>query len=245
MPAAPGATLLMSDVHARYEVVDAQLAHASQTLGRPVDRIIVLGDFGFFGPNLHDHFRRKGRRFGCPVLFIEGNHEDFIAFDRLVRDYADVVTHLPRNTIQDIAGLRWLCIGGARYMDAWSTPCGCEITEQDIAACLAHPPGSIDVVISHDCPAGIGMTNSDDLDHLGPPGIEEFLALAEHLQPKWWFFGHHHRWHDRQAGSTRFLGLPQSWQGYVILDGDGGMERVENEVPLPGRPRWWRWLGMS
>ena len=95
-----GSILLVSDVHAHYQVIDAQLAHARDELGRQVDQILVLGDFGIFGSNLHDHFRRDGRRFDCPVAFIEGNHEDFRAFDDLVRDYADVVTHLPRSSVR-------------------------------------------------------------------------------------------------------------------------------------------------
>ncbi|MBK7702701.1 MAG: metallophosphoesterase [bacterium] len=159
MTTGEGSVLLLSDVHAHYGVIDAQAAHAQETWGRPVERVLVLGDFGLFGAELHRHFRRGGRRFSHPTAFIEGNHEDFAAFERLVRDYADVVTHLPRASRQRVGGWNCLCVGGARYMDAWSTPCGSEIRERDIDACLAHAPGSIDLVLSHDCPTGIGVTS--------------------------------------------------------------------------------------
>ncbi len=240
-----GSILLVSDVHAQYHVIDAQLAHARDGLGRQVDQVLVLGDFGLFDSNLHDHFRRDGHRFACPVAFIEGNHEDFRDFDRLVRDYADVVTHLPRTSVQSFGPWRWLCVGGARYMDAWSTPPGCEIRDEEISRCLGHEPGSIDFIISHDCPTGIGVTNNGELGHLGAPGVPGLSRVAAHLRPRSWFFGHHHRWHACENDGSRYVGLPQSWQGYVLLDEAGEIERVIHEVALPRRPRWLKWIGLE
>jgi len=244
-PSDGGTTLLVSDLHSHYHVIDAHITHARQTLGRSVDQVRVLGDFGLFGPNLHDFFRRDGRCFALPVAFIEGNHEDFKNFDNLVRDYADVVTYLPRNSVHQFGAERWLCIGGAQYMDAWSTPPGCQITGRDITRCLENPSGSIDIVISHDCPTNIGVTSEAEFGHLGQPGIAGLARVADHLRPKLWFFGHHHRWHDFVSDGTRYVGLPQSWQGYVLLDGTGEPDLVEHQVTLPRRPRWWRWIGLK
>jgi hypothetical protein len=210
-----------------------------------LESVLVLGDFGLFGPNLHDFFRRDARRFSAPVHFIEGNHEDFRSFGPLVEEYADVVSYLPRGSRQDFGGWRWLCVGGARYMDSWSTPSGCEISDEDIGRCLDHPPGSIDIVISHDCPTGIGVTSDPDLGHLGDPGVEGLASVVAHHRPRLWFFGHHHRWHDIAANGTRFVGLPQSWMGYCLLTGTGDVELVEHEVALPKRPGWWKWIGLK
>ena len=243
-PPAPGPILLVSDVHANYGVINAQLIDAEARLGAAVSQVLVLGDFGLFADNLHRHFRRENRRFRRPVAFIEGNHEDFRAFDRLVSDYADVITPLPRGSVHEFGDRRWLCLGGARYMDSWSTPPGCEVSEQDIRAALSHAPGSVDIVISHDCPAGIGVPNEGELGHLGPPGVEGFTDLAAHLRPSLWVFGHHHRWHQHEAEGTRYIGLPQSWEGYVLLAPDGEVTCVENLVALPRRPGWWRWIGL-
>lgn len=242
---ADGAILLVSDIHAHYHVVDDQIAHAQDALGVQVRQVLVLGDFGLFAPNLHDYFRRDGRRFARPVSFIEGNHEDFRDFERLVRDYADVVTYLPRGSRHEFGGRRWLCIGGARYMDAWSTPPGCEIRDGDVAACLGHEPGSIDLVVSHDCPTGIGVVNQSEFEHLGPPGVAGLAQVAAHLQPRYWFFGHHHRWHESEYDGTRYVGLPRSWEGYVLVDAAGEIARVEHAVALPKRPGWWRWIGLK
>jgi len=241
----PGSIMLISDIHAHFHVLEAQLEHAQAKLGRPVDQVLVLGDFGLFGPNLHDHFRRDGRRFDRPVAFIEGNHEDFRNFDKLVADYADVVTYIPRGSVRGFGSWNWLCLGGAKYMDAWSTPPGCEIRDEDIAPCLAMEPGSIDFVISHDCPAGIGVPNEGELGHLGPPGVKGFARVAAHLEPRLWLFGHHHRWHGSKTEGTRFVGLPQSWEGFALLDEVGELLTVENRVDLPKRPGWLKWIGLK
>lgn len=239
-----GNLLLLSDVHARYDVIDAQVAHAEAHLGAPVGQVLVLGDFGLFGDHLQRHFRQQGRRFARPVAFIEGNHEDFRAFDQLVHGFADVVTHLPRGSVFRTGNRRCLCLGGARYMDAWSTPPGCEVKEQDIEAALQLAPGSVDLVISHDCPTGIGVPSADGFNHLGPPGVAGFAAIAAHLAPRLWVFGHHHRWHQCEADGTRFIGLPQSWEGYVLLDGLGAVTCVEHELARPVPARWRRWIGL-
>jgi predicted phosphodiesterase len=245
MPGAGGDhTLLLSDVHGHYHVVEAQIEHARQLLGAAVARAVVAGDFGLFGPDLHAYFRRTGRRFAVPVAYVEGNHEDYRDFAALARQYADVAEHLERASVRQLGPWRALCLGGARYMDAWSTPRGCEITDQDIAACLARPAGSVDLVITHDCPCGIGVPNSPGLEHYGEPGVPGLERIAAHLKPRLWFFGHHHRWHDHESNGTRYIGLAESWRGYCLLDGDGRVRRVEHEVALPVRPAWYRLFGL-
>lgn len=238
------ALLLLSDVHARYDVVEMQIAHALEVMRAAVAEVLVLGDFGLFAADLHDYFRRRGRRFRRPVSFLEGNHEDFAALPTLVRSYADVVTYLPRASLHRFGPWRTLCLGGAKYMDAWSTPSGCEIRAQDVDACLAHPPGSIDLMLTHDCPTGIGVGNTSGLEHYGPPGDEGLALLAARLRPRLWFFGHHHRWHRHDQGGTRFFGLPESWLGYALLEPDGAVREVVNEVALAPRPRWLRFFGL-
>jgi predicted phosphodiesterase len=239
-----GPLLLLSDVHGQFRVIAAQIDHARQQLGHPVTCVVVAGDLGLFGPDLHRYFRQGGHRFDVPVSFIEGNHEDFRDFDALVQAYADVITYLPRATVQQPGGRQALCLGGARYMDAWSTPRGCEVTERDIAACLALPAGSVELVISHDCPCNIGVPNSPGLDHYGPPGVPGLDRVAAHLRPRLWFFGHHHRWHRHEHDGTRYIGLPESWQGYCLLDEGGQVHHIEHSVPLDTRPRWLRFLGL-
>lgn len=241
--AAPGPLLLLGDVHARFGVIAAQIEHAREVAGALPCGVVIAGDLGLFGDDLRRHFRRQGLRFPVPVSFIEGNHEDFRDFAALVAGYADVLTHLPRATVHLLGPWRALGLGGARYMDAMTTPRGCEITERDIDACLALPPGAVDLVVSHDCPCGIGVPGTVGFEHLGPPGVPGFERIAARLQPRLWVFGHHHRWHEQEKLGTRYLGLPESWHGYCLLDRDGTLRRIDHAAtPAPG-PRRWGFLG--
>lgn len=242
--AADGHLMVLGDVHGDFRVIAAQLDHARHDLGIPVARIVVAGDLGLFGSDLRAFFRRDAHRFPVPVDFVEGNHEDFEDFEKLVRDYADVITHLPRATVQRLGRWEALCLGGARYMDAWTTPPGSVITERDLAACLQHPADSVHLVISHDCPCGIGVTSNPGMRHYGTPGVPGMERVAAHLRPGLWFFGHHHRWHARERDGTRYIGLPESWHGYCLLDDTGEVRRVEHAAPVRVRSRWWRLLGM-
>ena len=229
--------LLLSDVHGRYAVVNEQIAHAEARAGRAVDEVVVLGDFGFLEPDLRRFFRDLGGRFARPVSALEGNHEDFERLPRMAETYRDVVTHLLRGSVRTIDGRRCLCLGGAAYMDAHTTPRGAVVEAADIATCLAHPPRSADLILSHDSPRALGIANAPGFEHYGPPGIEEGGRLVEHFRPPLWFFGHHHRWIEGRLGGTRCIGLPQSWRGYALLDADGRVECVDREIPVPSPVR--------
>ena len=237
--------LLISDIHTRYAVINEQIIHAESSGEISIEQVIVLGDFGFFGDELHDYFRRANNRFLRPVAFIEGNHEDHGDLANLAERFADVVTYLPRGTVRDLGDRHGLCLGGARYMDAWSTPRGCEITTADIDACLVHASDAVDLVLSHDCPTDIGVPNTPGLEYYGKPGVPLLKRLSEHFHPQWWFFGHHHRWFEMSRDGTRYIGLPQSWLGYALLHPDGRIDLVRNEVVIKSRSRWRRWFGLN
>ncbi len=222
--------LFLSDVHCRYGIVNVQIAHAEARAGRSVDAVVVLGDFGLFDPDLRRFFRRRGGRFARPVSVIEGNHEDFDHLPRIVWDYRDVFTYLPRASLASIGGWRCLALGGAAYMDAHSTPRGSTLGGRDVDACLAHPPRSADLILSHDCPRGIGVDNAPGFEHYGPPGFAGGDRIVGHFSPSLWLFGHHHRWIEGCLGTTRCVGLPQSWMGYAVLDDERRLETVDHAI---------------
>lgn len=230
--------LFISDVQGRFDVVNAQIDHAEQRVGRAVDAVLVPGDVGLYEPHLSRFFRKRGQRFHRPLFYVEGNHEDFDAFDVYVRRYADVMTHLPRATIHAIGGRKVLGLGGVSYMDASNTPRESLVQPCDIERCLCHPPGSADVVMTHDCPSGIGVTSSPTFRHLGPPGFPGSQQMLEHLRPAIWVFGHHHRWFETSINGTRFYGLTEAWRGYGVLHDDGEFEYVRHEIPTS--VGWWK-----
>lgn len=225
--------LLITDVHCQYHLIDLQVAFAEQETACPVSCVIVLGDFGLFEHSLHAFFRRAKRRFTRPVYFIEGNHEEFEAFDDLALQYRDCFTYLPRATIHRLDGVRLLALGGAAYMDAQTTPRGCELKPEDIQHCLELPADGIDIVLSHDCPSGIGVSNCPGFAHYGPPGFPGGKAVADHFAPRLWLFGHHHRWFETSLGPTRYVGLAESWKGFALLDSDLDLRLVRNSIGPP------------
>lgn len=234
--------MLISDVHTKYDVINQQVCHAESTLDQPLEQVFVLGDFGFFGDPMGQFFRRQNQRFLRPVTCIDGNHDDHGALEDLAEGFGDVVKLRKRGQLHALGSRMALCLGGARYMDASATPRGSEINERDIQKSLAYPADDVDLILTHDCPPGIGVPGASGQSHYGPTGVQGLEKLGERYRPQWWFFGHHHRWFDHQSNGTRYVGLPQSWLGYVLLNAPGEVTLVENHIPLDPVGRWARWL---
>lgn len=233
--------LFVSDVHCHFELINMQVDHAEENHGEKVSQILVLGDIGAFEHELKVFFRNFPEGFKRPLAFIDGNHEDFACLPDLAEKYKRHMTYLPRATMHEFSDLKVLALGGAAYMDASVTPIGCEITSDQIEACLHFQ--CADVVISHDCPQNIGIDNAPGFEHYGKPGFARGLEIAQKLKPAYWFFGHHHRWFDRQIDSTRFIGLAEIWKGYAVFTDQGKVFITEHN--LPKRMSWWQrlWFG--
>ncbi len=228
--------LVISDTHCAYHLVNEQIDYAQEELGIPVSCVIHLGDFGIFRPQLYDFFIRKKGAFLKPVYFIEGNHEDFEAFDSLMKRYNNTYfTYLPRSTVTEIDGYRFLSLGGAAYMDAITTPSAAVIRDHNIEECLGFHPDRVDIIISHDCPQGIGVPNSPGLEVYGKTGFARGTELSEHFRPKLWIFGHHHKWFELCRDETRYLGLSGSRRGFVLLGENYEYIIINNHIPQ-GRP---------
>ena len=135
--------------------------------------IIQVGDFGYFP----DH--RDGPRFisavdqacaanGVEVWFIDGNHDDHTSLAELEHghipvDVAEHVTYLPRGTRLHVGGCRFGFLGGAFSVDWRDRTAGIdwwhhEVTDTDDAARLGTE--RLDVLITHDAPAGVELLSS-------------------------------------------------------------------------------------
>lgn len=228
--------LVVADTHCYYDIVNKQIAHAENVLGHTISSVIHLGDFGAYTSNLRDYFHKKNKSFTRCLYFIDGNHEDFSSLDKIVVKYKKHFTYLPRCTTHCIDGYRFLSLGGTAYMDSMITQRGAVITDAQINKCLTLPREKVEIILTHDCPVGIGVPNTQGLDFFGPTGFPRSQELAAHFRPKLWLFGHHHKFFAHHNGTTGYYGLCGAWAGYGLLDDTFGFTLIDNPIPWPPVP---------
>lgn len=146
---------------------------------------------------------------------MDGNHEDFDLLLRYpvrgngLREVSEAIWHVPRGFRWTWAGLAWLGCGGAHSVDRqWREP-GTSwwkqetIDEADVERCVTAPA---DVLICHDCPAGV------DIPGLGEGGTwpaEEIVLANAHravlrrivdvTQARLIVHGHYHRGYQAEV----------------------------------------------
>ncbi len=222
--------LIVTDTHCYFDIINKQIEYAEESLGIPVSSIIHLGDFGIYKSHLYDFFIKRGKRFLRPLYFIDGNHEDFNSFENLVWKYKDFFSYLPRASVNTIEGYRFLSLGGTAYMDSAATQRGAIITDKQIDECLSIPGDDVDIILTHDCPSGIGVPNTPGLGYYGETGFKRSSELADHFKSKLWLFGHHHKWFTYRDTYTTYHGLSGIWKGFGLLDGNYQFRIVEHKI---------------
>lgn len=225
---------LIGDVH---DDLARLLACVQAAAATGAGAAIQVGDLGFrpetLGPG------RSWPRFPIPVLAIGGNHEDQ-AFLRHARRSglaaawaAHGLCYQERGSVLRLAGRCIAFLGGALHADRPQERDGNLISDEDVEtalhACTARPP---DLIVTHSCPAGIGigMRGNPDLaysvaqhvhaagfdggpvDDCGEPAL---TRLWERLprRPATWVFGHFHVARQVTVQGTRFAALPEPEPG--------------------------------
>lgn len=181
-----------------------------RSLADEVDIIVHLGDFGVgFGDRYLQVVDEAAHEADLVVMFVDGNHEDHAwleaqpVSDDGVRRLAPRVWHLPRGFRWEWSGLTFLALGGAHSVDRQSRVPGVSwwpgeaISLQE--ALRASEGGPVDVMVTHDAPAG------HIIPGLMPPGTfpqEEIEASEAHRQmlrrvvdevrPRALWHGHYH-----------------------------------------------------
>lgn len=194
------------------------------------DAIVQLGDFGWnFARFFVSTMQGMLRRANLPCYFVDGNHEEFpklLAFplqpDGLRKISANLF-HLPRGHRFTWDGLRFLACGGAVSVDRHRRIEGRSwwrqetISEQDMAVC--EDGGQCDVLLAHDCPAGVDIPDLHKTEHYFPADLiresethrTRLLAIAAATRPKLVFHGHYDRAYvahtDLGWGPVRVQGL--------------------------------------
>jgi len=192
-------------------------------------RIVQLGDFGFgwrwldLGDSLaicrfSAEVALLVERFGIPVDFVDGNHENF---DRLLsmplrddgtHEVAPGVRHLPRGYRYELDGCSFLALGGAVSLDKiartalvswWPDEA---ITDADVAACGT---GKVDVLLCHDMPLQSEIHGRIRMSGYGiPADVDAYLSrmklsdVVDATEPDWIFHGHIHHRYQQDPGAT-------------------------------------------
>lgn len=186
-----------------------------------VDRIIQLGDFGYWphetsGLRYLDAIDRELAHDFVELWFIDGNHENH---DLLTRDHADNprvrprIRWLRRGERFTAGGLKFVAAGGAASIDrhyrvegdSWWA--GEVVTDADADLILAGGPA--DVVISHDAPTfATYLDNPDVIAMLTPDVLEAVNRSRENLTRAVQGVGArlviHGHWHIEQFAPSGF-----------------------------------------
>lgn len=208
----PRTTVVAGDWHGNTPWAAAAISHAGMSGART---ILHLGDYGFtFEARFIDAVEQALSVHDMQLLFVRGNHDDTGYLEKLDRDREGCGIVSPRvRHLRD--GLRLalgdeiaVALGGAASIDRSGRLAGVswwpdEITSQAaIEQALADGPAQI--VMAHDCPAGVDLALDprfgayfEDKD----PGVLDYCeenrlrlwGVATELRPRLWLHGHYHR----------------------------------------------------
>ncbi len=225
--------LVAGDTHGRLEQVRLLVMVAER---ENCGRIVQVGDFGFW-PHVepfHERVDRLAARAGLDFLWLDGNHENFDALERLVDVDADApqpmgerLWYLPRASTWEWAGCRFMALGGAYSIDKahrveghswWSQEL---LTREQVSRALDRGP--VDVLLTHDAPDGVVpiVTSSYKGDEISRGNRRAISAVREAVQPALLVHGHYHHRYTATIDRTLVEGLgrdgdgPDSW---LVID---------------------------
>lgn len=228
----PARVAFSGDWHMNAARVEHVLFHAAND---GADVVLQLGDFGVWSGDSGEQFRsfvnRTAARLNLPVVFVDGNHEDFDLLESIPVDASGVralgthLFHAPRNLRWTWGDLEFCAFGGATSLDRPQRVQGVswwpqeEQTKEDLTGLAAA--GRCDILLSHDCPAGVpvpgivhrratGFWPLDELERAWQHR-ERFAAAVAEVEPTHLFHGHFHKYHrsvvECFGGRTTVIGL--------------------------------------
>jgi predicted phosphodiesterase len=205
------------DWHMNYQWARRAIRHAAD---QGAQGIAHLGDFGYtFIPEFLKQVTGALDSTGLHLWFVDGNHEKFPKLEQWTlaadgsRPLTSRITHLPRGYRWQWSGVRFLAMGGAHSVDRMSLVPGRSWWPQEtITKRQAHRAmrgGRADVLVSHDCPAGVVIPGIDDRRYPAPFPVDELRRNDEHrkrlatltavVQPSAVWHGHYHLRHRTVA----------------------------------------------
>ena len=146
------------------------------------------------GP-LAEHLIAARQQLSRPIQFIRGNHEDqdwlaglrpqsagIAAAVSAAVDPFDLIHYVPDGTVLDFDGFRIGYLGGVEYGAEPHTKI------EDDAVDLIEEAGSLDLLVTHDGPYGVGTGYYGDTQ-----GSKVLTELIERRQPRHHVGGHYHQ----------------------------------------------------
>lgn len=171
------------------------------------------------------------------LAFCDGNHENFTSLEQYpirgngFREVRSRIFHAPRGHRWKVDNVRFMAFGGAHSIDGpggiWKQNRGpVELRNEqtfepewvDLGGWWpqetikqkevdAVEPEIVDVLFSHECPAGIKIPGIDGYP-AGDRQRELLRQVTDKVQPQLVVHGHYHRFHQGQlANGTRIVGL--------------------------------------
>jgi DNA repair exonuclease SbcCD nuclease subunit len=229
--------LLIGDIHGALATLPERLALMRSQF--KIGAAICLGDFGFFR-EIFEGLCPKTWRLPVPLYAIDGNHEDH-AWIRLMQERKTVdewrkkknLIYQPRGTIATIGESVVGFLGGALHVDrpqvmnAETEISNAVLVKQRKMAAHLFNKHQPDLIVTHSCPAGIGVGMRGEKSfragveayiiradyHPGPDDDCGEMELAElwhglKHKPHAWAFGHFHVFHEREINGTHFVCVP-------------------------------------
>lgn len=217
----PQSILFAGDWHGNGPWAQKVIHHARK---QGADTIVQLGDFGLWVQNEYTdkylrHLQRNLTECNITLYWVDGNHEDH---SRIVEQLAMTgdqpwsfkrcpnIVHLPRGHRWRWWGREWLAMGGAHSVDRLARTRGRSWWDEehisDEQFWRAINGGRADIMLCHDCPAGVaipGIGEDPELDALNSPFPLSELRLANQhrqklrqicdvVQPDILLHGHYH-----------------------------------------------------
>ena len=172
------------------------------------DYLIICGDAGIcWSYRLLAPFLSLYKSIGCTIIFIDGNHENFLMLNNmplveykgaLMHKIDDHIFHVLRGEIMTLENKTFLCIGGAvsidkmcrtPYISWWPEE---EISFHDIdnaVSNLVKVNNKVDYVITHCCDSTtVAKTFGFKRDNC----TDQLMFIDKLVEYKHWFFGHYH-----------------------------------------------------
>jgi hypothetical protein len=242
--------LVAGDTHGNFPHLQYLIREAKKA---DCDTIVQVGDFGFTWPGkkvfdavLQPYLAKHG----ITLYWVDGNHDNYTDLQHRgiwesdkPEPMSNNVTYLPRACRWEWDGVSFMSLGGGISIDKDRRVTGLSWWREESLSYgqiqRAIDGGPVDVMLTHDCPAGVRPLEKflqTETARFGVPYKTEFAstmhrkALGEATavaQPRLLVHGHYHHRYLAEApwdADARVLGLGRDTMGpasWVVLDTEG------------------------